>query len=944
MKIKIYYLLLLTVIFCFSSQLLSEEQSEEQSDVLTIAATENNLPFSFSLPDGTPSGLYVEFWRLWSVTNNIPIRFVMVPFEEGLQLIRQKNTLHAGLFRNEHREKWADFSLPIHNVQSGLIYNRSVNKKSKLRTLNDIKLSSHRSSFQELYIRENYPDFKQTTYEDFDDAIEKLLDNDIQAVVAEFPVAFAKLAKRGLSGVFTISEEVLVSNNVFALIAKGQPELLAKINAGIENIPINQAIELEMKWLPTLKPFFKKLSTVSTLTGAEKRWLSENNSFSLGVDPNWAPFEFKDDQGQHSGISGDYIQYAQQQLQIKLKPTLAINWADLFEEFKIGNIDVISAIFYTEERSQYINFTDPYFEISVVIVSKKDSFYAESLSSLSDRKLGVVNGYVFSKLINRDYPDIKILEVDSVENGLKKLQSGEIDAFVDSIAVINYEISKNQITDIIITSFTPYKIEVSMAVRKGLEPLIPILNKTIATMDKKQRSAIANNWLSVHVKTGTELSTIIIWSLPILSILMLIIFWVIRSNRVLATSISDRYKVELKLTEEKTKAEEANLAKDKFLANMSHEIRTPMNAVLGMSRILSESGLTPEQQNNNNILYSSASALLSLLNDILDLSKVESGKIELDIQSFNLKEVIDKVIHQQQFLLADKDVLLSVNIDSCVQNFLRGDSFRLTQIVTNLINNAIKFTEHGEIMLTIKSINTEVSSFNIEFSISDTGIGMTMKEINNLFDTYNQADSSTTRKYGGTGLGLSICRKLVKLMGGTITVVSEPKKGSCFTFNLLLSAGEQIKLSKQAQKTAGDSPRAMQKDYFKIKYQTLKSKKLLLVDDNPVNLIVASSHLKNIGINVTTATNGQEAIDAVKKHHFDAVLMDIQMPIMDGLNACRAIRNDLKIIDLPIIALSANVMTDDEEKSLNAGMNAHIGKPIDIDLLLSTLTLFILKK
>ncbi|MFT5450788.1 MAG: signal transduction histidine kinase/CheY-like chemotaxis protein [Enterobacterales bacterium] len=939
MKFRIAFFILLTVVFFRSASLLSENQAKEQSDFLTVVATENNLPFSFRLPDGSPSGLYVEFWRIWSKTNNIPIRFVMVPFDEGLQLTRQKNTLHVGLFKNNQREQWADFSSPIHNVQSGIIYNRSINKKTKLRELNDIKVSTQRFSYQESYIRENHPDIEQSTYENVDDAFNQLLNNDVQALFAELPTVFAQLAKKGLLGVFVISEEVIVSNNVLAVIAKGQPELLAKVNAGIESIPVDEIIALEKKWLPTLEPFFKKLSTVSSLTGTEIKWLSQNNSFSLGTDASWAPFEFNDEQGEYSGISADYMKYAQQQLQINLKPTLGLGWAEALEEFKLGNVDVMSAILYTEERAQYINFTNPYAEVSLVIASKQDGFYAEGLSSLGGKKLGLIKGYVFKKLINRDYPNINTVDVVSVVDGLKKLQSGEIDAFVDSIAVINYEINKNEFNDIIITSFTPYKLEISMAVRKGLEPLIPILNKTFAAMDEKQRSAIANNWLSVHVQTGTKSSTIVLWALPILSLLMLIIFWVIRNNRLLATEVNSRYKVELKLIAEKSNAEKANLAKDNFLANMSHEIRTPMNAVLGMSQILSESGLTSEQQNNNDILYSSASSLLSLLNDILDLSKIEAGKIELDNQAFTLKDVIGIVIHQQQVLLANKDVLLSVNIAPSVPKTLNGDSFRLNQIVTNLINNAIKFTEQGEISLSIKPIKTEGSIINIEFSLSDTGIGMTTKEMSNLFDTYNQADSSTTRKYGGTGLGLSICKKLVELMGGTITVVSKPKNGSCFTFNVFFDAVEQAKVVNDSNDIKSLSQ--TKKHNFKVKYKTLKGKEVLLVDDNPVNIIVASSHLKNVGIRVTTATNGQEAIDAVKANNFDAVLMDIQMPIMDGLDASRAIRNDLKLIDLPIIALSANVMTDDENKSLNAGMNAHIGKPIDIDMLFSTLSAYI---
>ena len=953
MNFRIAFTLLFTVAFFCTTPLFSEEQKQEQSDVLTVVSTEINPPFSFRLPDGTPTGLYVEFWKLWSDTNGIPIRIVLVPFEEGLQLIKQKKTLHVGLFRNEEREQWADFSLPIHHVQTGIIYAPSMSKKTKLRELDGIKASTERFTFQESYMRNNYPDLEHTTYNNFDDAFNQLLNNDVQAVIDELPRVFAHLAKRGLSGVFTISEEVIVSNNVFGLIAKGQPELLARINTGIENIPVNKLIELEKKWLPTFDPFFSDGSSLASLTLAERKWLKELPPLRLGIERHGHPYEYINDKGEFLGISADYINYIEKTLSINIEIDERYSWTESLSAIKQNKIDIISSIARTPEREKTMHFTEPYISASTVLVSRKNGFYADSLASLKGRVIGIPFDNALAVVIARDYPELTIVTVESTIDGLKKLSDGEFNAFINDISIINKVINSEQLSNLVITGFSPYQMEVSMAVRSQLEPLAGIINKVFLSMNEKKKVAISNNWLSIQVKSGTELSTVALWSLPILSLLMLIIFWVIRSNRILATSIRDKHKVETKLKAEKARAEEANLAKDSFLATMSHEIRTPMNAVLGMSQILSESGLTSEQQNNNDILYSSAYALLSLLDDILDLSKIEAGKIELDTHSFTLKHVIDKVVHQQNFLLADKDILLRVVVEASVRNSLEGDSFRLTQILTNLINNAIKFTEQGEIKLSIRTVKTENQRINIEFSIADTGIGMTAKEMDSLFDSYRQADSSTTRKYGGTGLGLSICKKLVALMEGEISVVSEPNEGSRFTFNAVFGAGEPVEILNdgsdtnflsQTQKMVIDSSTSTKKDNFKEKYQTLNDREVLLVDDNPVNLIITSSHLKSTGINVTTATNGLEAIDAVKKHHFDAVLMDIRMPIMDGLDTSRSIRNDLNLLDLPIIALSANVMADDEEKSFKAGMNAHLGKPIDIDLLFSTLSSLILKQ
>lgn len=530
MNFRYAFFLIFTVLFFPSGTLLSAEQTQDQLDVLTVVAIEENLPFSFSLPDGTPTGLYVEFWKLWSKTNNVPIRFVLVPLNEGIQIVKQNNTLHAGLIRNKQREQWADFSLPIHNVQTGIIYNRSIDKKTKLRELKNIKVSTARFSFQERYIKNNYLEIEHTSYDDIDDALNQLLDNEVQAVVGELPTIKAELAKKGLNGVFNISEEVIVSNNVFALIAKGQPKLLAKINAGIENIPINKIIELELKWLPTFKPFFKNSILLNTLTTSEKKWIQRHSSLIVGVEPNAPPLGFINDEGKYQGIAAKYIDHINTMLGTKIEAAHYHSWNEAFEAFKLGKVDMMSGIVNTPQRAKTINFTEPYFELPTVIVTRKNSFSAKTMESLFDKKLGLVDGYAI-EFIKKDYPDINIQLIKSIPDGFSRLHNGEIDAMIDSIASINYQINKQHINDLEITAFTPYKTELSMAVRNGLEPLVPIINKVFASMSDEQHAAIANNWLSIHVKKGTELSKILIWVLPLVSFLMLIIFIYFRINR-----------------------------------------------------------------------------------------------------------------------------------------------------------------------------------------------------------------------------------------------------------------------------------------------------------------------------------------------------------------------------------------------------------------------------
>jgi signal transduction histidine kinase/ActR/RegA family two-component response regulator len=383
------------------------------------------------------------------------------------------------------------------------------------------------------------------------------------------------------------------------------------------------------------------------------------------------------------------------------------------------------------------------------------------------------------------------------------------------------------------------------------------------------------------------------------------------------------------------RAEAANTAQRDFLARMSHEIRTPMNGVLGMTHLATQAETLDQCQEYLKKIQSSASLLLGIINDILDFSKIEAGKLELESHNFNLIELIDNIRELMMPRIDEKGLAFFVTLDESVPSLVRGDALRLSQILLNLLGNAVKFTSQGFIGLEIKSrfVSLEPSAelpakikIRLDCMVRDSGIGMSSEQQNILFQPFAQADSSTARRFGGTGLGLSISKALVELMGGAITVSSEPGKGSVFVFFVELETSEN-----ETVKGPEIVPEMENRRYEGYTF--------LLAEDNEINQEIAVAILSDLGAQVDIANNGEEAVKAFLQKDYSLIFMDIRMPVMDGLEAARRIRaieaerrkkNREYPAGIPIIAMTANALKEDREASLAAGMNDHISKPINI--------------
>lgn len=709
-----------------------------------------------------------------------------------------------------------------------------------------------------------------------------------------------------------------------------------KPNSAVKHLALALCLAFCICLLVAIPQAYSQNPTVE-LTDQEKAWLAEHRDLKVGVDPYWPPFDFVSPDGKtHQGMASDVIASLNKRLGINMKMVPGLNWRQVMDGMKNRTIDMAACLTETPERRKFLNFTRAYLNFPLVAITRKDHPIVSGLEDFYGKKVVVVDGYALQERIKTGYPGVIIMTVKTPLDGLKAVSTGLAEAYAGNLAVASYAIAEHHLANLKIAAPVSFRSKsgsqsdnssrLRIGVRKDWPLLVSILDKGIQSISPVEWQEIKSKWFSVRFEHKVSNQRLIEVSLQVGLVAAVFLGLVLYWNRRLKGEIVQRKQAQTELLSAKGLAEDASRAKSEFLANMSHEIRTPLNVITGMNTLVLDSNLEPQQRENLESVQVASEHLMFVINEILDISKIEAGRMELEKLAYNLPNTVGHLVKDLAVSARDKGLGLHSHIDQAIPAWIWGDLGRLRQILLNLGNNAIKFTDQGEVVFRMERVGVEDQRVMVRFEISDTGVGIQPSHIKKIFEPFTQADASTTRKYGGTGLGLSISGKLIAMMGGRLYVESRPGSGSTFSFTLPV---EEAPAGKDM------AP----KDLELSKTEDLPGLKILVAEDVRLNQKLATQLLVKLGHEVTLADDGQQAVEAFDRQEFDLILMDVQMPGLDGLEATRIIRKQEKNKPgrTPIIALTAHAMESDRQRCLAAGMDSYLSKPLQLDALKAAL-------
>ena len=864
-------------------------------------------------------GAGYEYLQKISYITGWKYEYVYAPFKECLDMLEDGEIdILGSVSHTSERAEAIDFSTYAEGTESYWIYTREDHAdlaEGDLKQMNGCRIGVADGSYQkellEKWLDSNQIQAEVIACKGYDEMIEKLDADELDALV---------VPALSVNSDFIAIANIGASDCYFG-VSKSRPDLLKELNSALEEIN-----NTETDYSSKLYARYEGKAAVNyALNKEEKQWLdAHENTIRVGYLKDNLPF-CGEENGKLTGILGTVLDTVQEKYKITIKAVPCSTGAQMNEALQSGEIDIAGPIIqdlYTQEQFQVI-LTDEIFDITPVVIYKGNE-YNSSISTIAATETSIYSELMVSLL----FPDAEIKQYDTQKECLEAVASGKVGATVIPSSKINL-LNESPLTQSLSFAEMAKRQELAMFTTRGNRRVATIINKAI-----EQSSNILNGVVlaqnSVSEKKMTLQDVLAEYAVLVIGVSFVIIFVLL----LLVYSLSVSRKKQMEALKEAQNANAANIAKTTFLNHMSHDIRTPMNAIVGFTDIAMKRKPDKEVENCLKKIRQSSEYLMTLINDVLDVSRIESGKLEYKPAPVDLRNMTDTVLAIARGYTENRDLNFYVSREELKTPYVMADELRIREVLLNVISNAVKFTKDGG-SISFAAENgpgNDEQHIIVRYRISDTGIGMSEEFQSRIFDEFSQENDGARTSYKGTGLGMSIAKRYVDLMGGKIEVSSKQGIGSTFTVEIPLLISDHI---------------PSQKEDKSKKEHALHGLHVLLAEDNDLNAEIAVIQLEEKGMIVTRAADGKSALAQfcnTAPGTFDLILMDIMMPEMNGYETTKAIRNlpdrpDGK--EIPIIAMTANAFAEDVQVALNAGMDDHVAKPVDMGILISVITKYI---
>ena len=772
-------------------QLTAEERAWIKAQPVVTVANEMDWPPFDYVDNGKPAGYSIDVVRLIAEKTGLQIEFVNgFTWQELLQQFRGGDIdIMPAIYINDERKRYTAFTRNYYSQPQVMVVHQSNKEINGVDALSGKRVAGITGFTTTRALQENVPGIIIVPVENVLEGLKAVSLGKAEAFIESIGTVSYTMGESfvpHLKIIDKVNNDALANPGMHMGVSSENRLLHSILDKALASISKQEKAALSDEWFSLRVDRPVEKSTEVNLTDEQRAWLKAHPVIRLATDIAWPPFEYVAENREYRGMAADYMSLVEEKLGIRFEVQKDKSWTDVVEDVKQHRLDVYSCVVSNEQRKEYVSFTRPYLSFPMVMVTRDTISYLDGMSDLKGMRVGVVDGYATHDYLQGNHPELKVITSETTKEGLQAVSQGKIDVFVDNMATVSYLIQEGGLTNIKVSGEMPIRYELGMAVRKDWPELVGMLQLALDAISDEQRMQIHNKWIGIRYDYGFDYE--LLWKF--LGAFLFIVGFLYIYNRKLAREINQRKQVELKLQElnknlvkAKDEAEKANQAKTDFLSSMSHELRTPMNAILGFSQLLQMDLKEKQDKDKVDEIFNAGQHLLGLINEVLNLSRIEAGKIELDMTTVDLDQIVSESLSMISTHANARAIRIVNNISDGPKYTLHADYSRLKQVFLNLLSNAVKYNaEGGSVTLDCN----ETAGGRLRIMVTDTGKGLSIEAQQKLFRPFERIGAEHSG-VEGTGIGLVITKQLIEKMGGSIGCASQVGKGSSFWVDALLS-------------------------------------------------------------------------------------------------------------------------------------------------------------